>query len=191
MMLGSIELNCPPMATRGRAIRGYQDLEVWKRAMNLVVESYSATRAFPPDERYGLKAQIRRSAVSIPSNIAEGRGRQGLGGFMYHLSVANGSLMELETQFLIATRYPVPGTTNVGIQAAGDGSSMPPPPVGQVTARSCPVDWAWAYQRRLGGPDSPQRPRCRTRTATPSPACRSRHTAARPSPDDSRGGSRL
>lgn len=104
MVPGSLELNCPPMETRGRAIRGYQDLEVWKRAMDLVAESYSATRAFPPDERYGLKAQIRRSAVSIPSNIAEGRGRQGLGGFMYHLSVANGSLMELETQFLIAHR---------------------------------------------------------------------------------------
>jgi four helix bundle protein len=70
--------------------------------MDLVVETYRVTRSFPSDERYGLTAQVRRAAVSVPSNIAEGRGRFGLGGFLYHLSVATGSLMELETQFLIA-----------------------------------------------------------------------------------------
>jgi four helix bundle protein len=72
--------------------------------MDLVVEAYRVTRSFPSEERYGLTAQLRRAAVSVPSNIAEGRGRFGLGGFLYHLSVANGSLMELETQFFIAER---------------------------------------------------------------------------------------
>ena len=92
------------MASRVSPIRGYRDLEVWQRAMDLVVESYRATQAFPSEERYGLTAQLRRSAVSIASNIAEGRGRRGLGGFLYHLSVANGSIMELETQLLIGVK---------------------------------------------------------------------------------------
>jgi four helix bundle protein len=92
------------MAAHGRPIRGYRDLEVWQRAVDLVIEAYRVTKTFPAEERYGLTSQIRRSAVSIASNIAEGRGRQGLGGFLYHLSVANGSLMEVETQLLIAVK---------------------------------------------------------------------------------------
>jgi len=72
--------------------------------MDLVVECYAATKAFPVEERYGLTAQIRRSVVSVPSNIAEGRGREGVGGFLYHLSVAYGSLMELDTQLQITAR---------------------------------------------------------------------------------------
>jgi len=92
------------MASRGRAIRGYQDLEVWQKAMDLVVETYRLTKTFPSDERFGLIAQLRRASVSVPSNIAEGRGRFGLGGFLYHLSIATGSLMEVETQFLISER---------------------------------------------------------------------------------------
>jgi len=92
------------MTTRATQIRGYHDLEVWQRAMDLVVESYQITKGFPTDERYGLTAQLRRAAVSIPSNIAEGRGRRGLAGFLYHLSIANGSLMELETQLRLGVR---------------------------------------------------------------------------------------
>jgi len=92
------------MASRGRVIRGFRDLEVWQRAMDLVVEIYRLTKSFPSDERYGLTVQLRRAAVSVPSNIAEGRGRFGLGGFLYHLSVANGSLGEVETQLLISDR---------------------------------------------------------------------------------------
>jgi len=72
--------------------------------MDLVVEVYRVAKSFPTEERYGLTAQLRRAAVSVPSNIAEGRGRFGLRGFLYHLSVATGSLMELETQLLIAAR---------------------------------------------------------------------------------------
>src|SRR6266850_5911802 len=85
-------------------IRDYRDLEVWQKAMDLVADCYTVTKQFPREELYGLTAQLRRSAVSVPSNIAEGRGRRGIGGFLYHLSVANGSLVELETQLLIAVR---------------------------------------------------------------------------------------
>lgn len=92
------------MATPGSAVRDFRDLEVWQRAMELVVEVYRLSKSFPSEERYGLTAQLRRAAVSVPSNIAEGRGRFGLGGFLYHLSVANGSLMELVTQLAIAER---------------------------------------------------------------------------------------
>ena len=93
-----------PMNGQRAPIRSYRDLEVWQRAMDLVVDCYAATKAFPAEERYGLTAQIRRSVVSVPSNIAEGRGRQGVGGFLYHLSVAYGSLMELDTQLQISAR---------------------------------------------------------------------------------------
>ena len=92
------------MSSSGKVIRSFRDLEVWQKAMDLVVLTYHLTRSFPPDERFGLSAQLRRAAVSVPSNIAEGRGRFGLGGFLYHLSVATGSLMELETQFRISER---------------------------------------------------------------------------------------
>ena len=92
------------MTARGRVIRGYKDLEVWQKAVDLVVETYRITERFPSDERFGLVIQLRRASVSIASNIAEGRGRFGLGSFLYHLSVATGSLMEVETQFLIAER---------------------------------------------------------------------------------------
>jgi four helix bundle protein len=96
--------NWHAMASRGRVVRGYKDLEVWQKAMDLVVETYRLTKPFPSDERFGLIAQLRRASVSVPSNIAEGRGRFGLGGFLYHLSVATGSFVELETQFLISER---------------------------------------------------------------------------------------
>ena len=92
------------MASRGRSIRGFRDLEVWQKAMDLVVVIYGVTKSFPAEERYGLISQLRRAAVSVPSNIAEGRGRFGIGSFLYHLSVATGSVMELETQILISLR---------------------------------------------------------------------------------------
>jgi len=72
--------------------------------MELVVSSYRVSKSFPKEERYGLTAQLRRAAVSIPSNIAEGHGRKHLGDYLHQLSVANGSLMELETQIEIARR---------------------------------------------------------------------------------------
>jgi four helix bundle protein len=72
--------------------------------MDLVAEAYRLTDRFPKEERFGLVQQVKRAVVSIPSNIAEGHGRDHLGDYLRHLSVANGSLMELETQFTIAVR---------------------------------------------------------------------------------------
>jgi four helix bundle protein len=86
------------------AIKSYRDLRVWQKAMDLVVESYKVVSLLPKNEIYSLATQIQRAAVSIPANIAEGHGREHLGDYLHHLSCANGSLMELETHFLIAGR---------------------------------------------------------------------------------------
>jgi four helix bundle protein len=85
-------------------IRSYQDLEVWQKAMDLVEDCYRLTREFPDNEVYGLSSQLQRSAVSIPANIAEGRERGRTKEFLHHLSIAYGSLAELETHILIARR---------------------------------------------------------------------------------------
>ena len=78
-------------------VRNYRDLIVWQRAIELVANVYSLTQTFPADERFGLVAQMRRAAVSIPLNIAEGHGRATRGEYLNQLSVARGSLNELET----------------------------------------------------------------------------------------------
>src|SRR5689334_13068549 len=85
-------------------VQSYRDLLVWQKAMVMVVECYKFVSSLPKNETYGLISQVQRAAISIPSNIAEGHGRDHLGDYLRHLSVANGSLMELETQFLIAVR---------------------------------------------------------------------------------------
>ena len=86
------------------AVRDYRELVAWQKAVDLVEAVYHATRGFPKDEQYGLTGQIRRAALAIPSNIAEGQGRKFTKEFRYHLSVALGSLCELETQLVIAVR---------------------------------------------------------------------------------------
>jgi four helix bundle protein len=78
-------------------VRSYRELAVWLEGMNLVTETYRLSRQFPTDERFGLTSQMRRSAVSIPANIAEGHGRSHRGDFLHHVSFARGSLAELET----------------------------------------------------------------------------------------------
>ncbi len=80
----------------------YRDLIVWQKAKALAVEVYGATEGFPRNEIDGLTSQLRRAAVSIPSNIAEGQGRLTKGEFAHFLGQARGSLLELETQFAIA-----------------------------------------------------------------------------------------
>jgi four helix bundle protein len=82
----------------------YSELFVWQKAMDLVTEIYKISTAFPNEERFGLSSQMRRAAVSIPSNIAEGHGRKSTAAYINHLSIAYGSLMELETQIQIAAR---------------------------------------------------------------------------------------
>ena len=85
-------------------IKSYEDLIVWQKAMDLVVATYRASLRLPPIERFELRSQIRRSADSIPANIAEGHGRSTTGDYVRHLLIARGSLMELETQLSIALR---------------------------------------------------------------------------------------
>lgn len=84
-------------------LRSYQDLIGWKKSIALVTEIYRSTQTFPRPEIYGLTSQIRRAAVSIPSNIAEGQGRRSRGEFKQFLGHARGSVFELESQVIIAS----------------------------------------------------------------------------------------
>ena len=83
-------------------MKTHKDLDVWNKSVSLVTLVYEVTKSFPKDEIYGLTNQIRRSAVSIPSNIAEGSARQGNKEFAQFLYISLGSLSELETQLIIA-----------------------------------------------------------------------------------------
>lgn len=106
--------------------RGYRDLEVWQKAMDLVVECYRSTGTFPTSEVYGIVTQIRRAAASVPSNIAEGRGRRSPGDFVRFLDIAYGSLMELETHLFLANRLEYMGneTTNDLLTRTGEIGRM-------------------------------------------------------------------
>jgi four helix bundle protein len=86
------------------ALQSYHELQVWQKAMDLVVECYRAAEHFPKSEAYGLVTQLQRAAVSIPANIAEGQGRNHTKEFINHLSIAYGSLMEVETHLQIGAR---------------------------------------------------------------------------------------
>jgi four helix bundle protein len=86
------------------AIRTYRQLDVWKRSIELVEAIYRLAAEFPADEKYGLKTQLQRAAVSIPANIAEGHGRSHRGDYLHHLSIARGSLMEVETHLTLVAR---------------------------------------------------------------------------------------
>jgi four helix bundle protein len=80
----------------------YRQLKVWQKAMDLAKQCYLATRVFPTEEKFGLISQIRRAAVSVPANIAEGNSRTHTKEFLNHLSMARGSLAELETLLLLS-----------------------------------------------------------------------------------------
>ena len=82
-------------------VQSYRDLIVWQKAIVLVTDVYRCTQTFPRDELYGLTSQLRRAAVSVPSNIAEGQGRLSTGEFKQFLGHAKGSLHELQTQLVI------------------------------------------------------------------------------------------
>jgi four helix bundle protein len=88
----------------GVVVKSYHELTAWQKAMDLVETIYSATRGFPASETYGLTNQVRRAAVSIPSNIAEGQGRGSAKEFTYFLTIAQGSACEVDTQLRIAGR---------------------------------------------------------------------------------------
>jgi four helix bundle protein len=86
----------------GKMGRSYRELVAWRKAMNFVVAIYGATQTFPFEERYGLTNQLRRAAVSVPSNIAEGQARFSQKEFHHFLSIARGSMAEIETQLFLA-----------------------------------------------------------------------------------------
>lgn len=83
-------------------IKSYKELNVWKQSIGLVKEAYRVTNEYPKSEVYGLTSQIRRAAVSVPANIAEGQGCSGKKEFLQFLNIAKGSLAELETLFIIS-----------------------------------------------------------------------------------------
>jgi len=93
-----------PIATIKMKIRSYKDLIVWQRSMDLVESIYRITERLPANEQWGLVSQMRRAAVSVPSNIAEGYGRQSSGNYIQFLSISRGSLLELETQIELCIR---------------------------------------------------------------------------------------
>jgi four helix bundle protein len=98
-------------------IKSYKDLLVWKKGLSLVKIVYQATKEFPSDERFGLVSQMRRAAVSVPSNIAEGQSRRTAGEFIQFISHAEGSLAELETQCIISI--------DLGFTKAGNAEALP------------------------------------------------------------------
>lgn len=96
----------------------YRDLIAWQKAMELVAHVYRITKDFPDDERFGLVSQMRRCAVSVPSNIAEGQARNTQGEFKQFLGIARGSVAELTTQILIAEKLGYLGTPDQTISQA-------------------------------------------------------------------------
>ena len=104
----------PPIAAKAR---GYRDLLVWRKGIDLVKEIYRMTKPFPADERYGLISQMRRVAASVPSNIAEGQARRTTGEFIQFLSQAEGSIAELDTQLILAEELGYAKATQVSSAA--------------------------------------------------------------------------
>lgn len=106
--------------------RGYRDLQVWQKSMDFVDAVYVATKSFPKDELYGLTSQLRRSAVSVASNIAEGSSRSSTKEFIRFVEISYGSLAEAETQIYIAQRqkYIMDDLTNKLLEQAGEIGRM-------------------------------------------------------------------
>jgi four helix bundle protein len=90
--------------TEKEIIQSYRDLKVWQEAMNLAEECYRLSKLFPSLEMYGMTSQIRRAAVSVPANIAEGYGREHRQEYIHFLQIAQGSLKELETHLILSGR---------------------------------------------------------------------------------------
>jgi four helix bundle protein len=97
----------------GREISSYRDLKIWQDAMALAESCYELTREYPREEMYGMTSQIRRAAVSVAANIAEGHGRETTGSFVQFLRTAQGSLKELETHLILSQRVTLASATTV------------------------------------------------------------------------------
>ncbi|MBE0464418.1 four helix bundle protein [Halomonas colorata] len=105
-------------------MRKHQELRVWQQVMDLVEQVYGITKLFPDDERYGLISQMRRCAVSVPSNIAEGAARGSTQEFIRFLYISQGSFSELETQLLIAQRLKYLENISVTLSAINQASAQ-------------------------------------------------------------------
>jgi len=103
---------------------GYKELEVWQRAMDVVTDVYRLTTAFPASEQFGLSSQLRRAAVSVPTNVAEGYGRQTDGSFVQFLRVAKGSNNELETLLIVVSNLELAETEQLRNRVAKIGSML-------------------------------------------------------------------
>ncbi|MBC8053528.1 MAG: four helix bundle protein [Sphingobacteriaceae bacterium] len=90
-------------------MHNFKELRVWQKSIDLTVEVYTALSTFPDDEKFGLISQMKRASVSIPSNIAEGAGRNSNKEFKHFLSISLGSIFELETQLIISNRLGLVG----------------------------------------------------------------------------------
>ena len=99
-----------------KRVTTYRDLIVWQKSVDLVEATYRLSKKLPAREMFGLTSQMQRAAVSIPANIAEGHGRRHLGDYLHYLSIANGSLKELETHCIVAVR--------LGYWGADEGESV-------------------------------------------------------------------
>jgi len=112
--------------TDDREIRSYRDLVAWQRAFALGLTVYSLTKGFPDFERFGLTSQVRRSVVSIASNIAEGYGRGSRQDYLRFLKIARGSLFEVETQLLFAVKleYMTPSQMEIVTQQVNDTAKV-------------------------------------------------------------------
>ncbi len=108
------------------AVGGYRDLLVWQKAMDFVDLCYTLSSQFPKSEQFNLSSQLQRAGVSVPSNIAEGQGREHTREFINHLSIARGSLCEAETQILIAERrhYITPDQARFALDLGGEIARM-------------------------------------------------------------------
>ena len=108
-------------------LKSYQDLEVWRKSIELAEMVYRVSASFPPDERFGMTSQLRRAAVSIAANIAEGAERHGTREFLHFLGIASGSLAETETFLILAQRLGLTTadeTTPLEAQAADVGRML-------------------------------------------------------------------
>lgn len=105
-------------------MKWHHDLDAWKRAIELVANIYKVTDGFPKHEIYGLSQQMRRSAVSIPSNMAEGAGRKSAKEFLHFLSISQGSMAELETQLIIAEKLGYCSGVEATVQELDEISKM-------------------------------------------------------------------
>jgi four helix bundle protein len=103
----------------------HQQLDVWQESRRFVVRIYELTQAFPPDERFGLTTQLRRAAVSIPSNIAEGAGRAGDRSFAHFVRIAVGSASEIEAQLQIAEDLGFGDEDDIETAISGTGYRIP------------------------------------------------------------------